>query len=101
MRVAPAPWRRPGASSVTSARDAGGWFDGRRPAGRPGYDRAAGRVADGLDGTLLNPHSGAESNVVGAQALLDDVAAWLLRHPDACSPSARSSPSSDVSSAAS
>jgi hypothetical protein len=84
-----------------AARDARAWFDGRNPAGRPVYDRAAGRVADGVDGTQLNPHSGAESNVVGAQALLDDVAAWLLRHPDACFPSARSSPSSDVSSAAS
>jgi len=86
---------------AASARDARAWFDGRNPAGRPVYDRVAGRVADGVDGVALNPHSGAESNVVGAQALLDDVAAWLLRHPDACFPSARSSPSLDVSSAAS
>jgi hypothetical protein len=70
---------------AAAARDARAWFDGRNPAGRAVYDREAGRVADGVDGVYLNPHSGAESNVVGAQALLDDVAAWLLRHPDACS----------------
>ncbi len=86
---------------AAAARDAQAWFDGRNPAGRPVYDRVAGRVADGVDGVELNPHSGAESNVVGAQALLEDVAAWLVRHPDACSPSARSSPASDASSAAS
>jgi hypothetical protein len=71
---------------AAAARDARAWFDGRNPAGRPVYDRAAGRVADGVDGVELNPHSGAESNVVGAQALLDDVAAWLVRHPDAVFP---------------
>ncbi|HAF08496.1 MAG TPA: hypothetical protein DCK98_00220 [Chloroflexi bacterium] len=89
------------ARHAAAARNALAWFDGRNPAGRPVYDRAAGRVADGVDGTELNPHSGAESNIVGAQALFDDVAAWLLRHPDACSPSPRSSTSLDVSSAAS
>ncbi len=51
------------------------WFDGRNPAGRPVYDRDAGRVHDGIDNGLLNPHSGAESNIVGAQALIDDVIA--------------------------
>jgi len=86
---------------ASAFRDARAWFDGRNPARRPVYDRAAGRVADGVDGAELNPHSGAESNVVGAQALFDDVAAWLLRHPDACFPSVRSSRSLDVSSAAS
>ena len=86
---------------ANAARDARAWFDGRNPSGRAVYDRAAGRVADGVDGARLNPHSGAESNVVGAQALLDDVAAWLVRHPHACFPSARSSRSSDASSAAS
>ena len=84
-----------------AAHDARAWFDGRNPAGRPVYDRVTGRVSDGIDGTRLNPHSGAESNILGAQALFDAVAAWLLRHPDECSPWARSSPSSDVSSAAS
>jgi hypothetical protein len=85
---------------AAAARDARAWFDGRNPAGRAVYDRVAGRVADGVDGVLLNPHSGAESNVLGAQALLDPVTAWLVRHPDACSPSGPSR-SSDVSSAAS
>jgi hypothetical protein len=47
------------------------WFDGRNPAGRPVYDRDAGRVRDGIDDGVLNEHSGAESNIVGAQALLD------------------------------
>ena len=28
---------------------------------------------DGVDDGVLNPHSGAESNVVAAQALLEDV----------------------------
>jgi hypothetical protein len=77
------------------------WFDGRNPAGRPVYDRVAGRVADGIDGGRLNPDSGAESNILGAQALLEEVAAWLVRHPDECSPSVPSSRSSDVSSAVS
>jgi hypothetical protein len=50
-----------------------GWFDGRNPARRAVYDREAGRICDGIDDGLLNPHSGAESNVVGGQALLDQV----------------------------
>jgi len=86
---------------AAAARDAQAWFDGRNPAGRAVYDREAGRVADGVDGLHLNPHSGAESNVVGAQALFDDVAAWLVRHPDECVPPTRSSLRSDVNSAAS
>ena len=81
--------------------DARAWFDGRNPAGHPVYDRLAGRVADGIDGDRVNPHSGAESNILGAQALFDDVAAWLLRHPDACSPEAPSMRPADVRSAAS
>ena len=84
-----------------AAADARAWFDGRNPAGLPVYDRARGRVADGIDDGRLNPHSGAESNVLGAQTLVADVAAWVVRHPDACFPSGRSSRSSDVSSAAS
>ncbi len=67
-----------------AARDARAWFDGRNPAGLPVYDRRAGRVADGLDGGRINPHSGAESNILGAQAFVDDVAAWLVRDPVAC-----------------
>ena len=49
------------------------WFDGRNPARSAVYDREEGRVYDGIDEGVLNVHSGAESNVVGAQALLDQV----------------------------
>jgi hypothetical protein len=49
------------------------WFDGRNPARSAVYDREEGRVYDGIDEGLVNLHSGAESNVVGAQALLDQV----------------------------
>ena len=71
-----------------AARDARAWFDGRNPSGRPVYDRAAGRVADGVDGQRLNPHAGAESAISGAAAFIDDVASWLARNPARCSPSA-------------
>jgi len=54
------------------ASDARLWFDGRNPAHEAVYDREAGRVADGLDGNRVSTRSGAEANVVGAQALLDD-----------------------------
>jgi hypothetical protein len=60
-------------------RKARAWFDGRNPAGRPVYDRAAGRVHDGIDERVLNPHSGAESNIVGAQALIDEVVLGAAR----------------------
>jgi hypothetical protein len=50
------------------------WFDGRNPAGSPVYDRVSGRVADGVDDGHVNDHSGAESNIVGAQALFPEVA---------------------------
>ena len=50
------------------------WFDGRNSAKKPVYDRANGRVLDGIDDGRLNPHSGAESNIVGAQALVHDIA---------------------------
>jgi hypothetical protein len=53
------------------------WFDGRNSASQPVYDRVNGRVHDGIDDGRLNPHSGAESNIVGAQALLPDVAARI------------------------
>jgi len=49
------------------------WFDGRNSARRAVYDREEGRVYDGIDDGVLNVHSGAESNVVGGQALLDQV----------------------------
>ncbi len=50
------------------------WFHGRNPAGRSVYDQAAGRVSDGVDDGVLNAHSGAESNIAGAQALLPEIA---------------------------
>lgn len=49
------------------------WFDGRNPARRAVYDREEGRVYDGIDRGVLNVHSGAESNVVGGEALLDQM----------------------------
>ena len=54
------------------AADARAWFDGRNRAGRPVYDRDAGRVADGVDDDRISANSGAESNVVAAEALLDE-----------------------------
>jgi len=73
------------------ARKARAWFAGRNTAGRPVYDSSAGRVHDGIDEGVVNPHSGAESNVVGAQALITDlvrVAPALFPVVDACFPSA-------------
>jgi hypothetical protein len=55
------------------ANEAREWFGGRNPAGQPVYDREKGRVADGIDDGLLNDHSGAESNIVAAQTLMDEV----------------------------
>jgi hypothetical protein len=49
------------------------WFHGRNPAGAPIYDRRVGRVADGIDDGRVSLNSGAESNIVGAQALLGEV----------------------------
>ncbi len=54
------------------ARKARSWFDGRNPAGAVIFDRAAGRVADGLDDGHLNDRSGAEANISAGLALLDD-----------------------------
>jgi hypothetical protein len=61
------------------------WFDGRNAAGQPVYDRENGRVVDGIDDGRINPHSGAESNIVGAQALLPEVAARARDMLDAVS----------------
>jgi len=58
---------------IDLARLARAWFDGRNPANAPVYDRATGRVHDGIDNGVVNPHSGAESNIVGAQALLPEL----------------------------
>lgn len=49
------------------------WFEGRNEAGAPVYDRVRGRVADGIDHGTVSRNSGAEANIVGAQALLDEV----------------------------
>lgn len=77
------------------------WFDGRNPSGQPIYDRATGHVHDGVDAGIVNRHSGAESNIVAAQALFEEVAARLLRDTSGCFPLALSSRSSVGSSAAS
>lgn len=61
---------------ATEARE---WFNGRNPAGQPVYDRQKGRVADGIDSGRLNDHSGAESNIVGAQTLFDEVKVMARR----------------------
>jgi hypothetical protein len=55
------------------ATDARAWFDGRNPVGLPVYDRRRGRVADGLDEGRVSGNSGAEANIVAAEALLADV----------------------------
>ena len=61
------------------------WFDGRNSAEKPVYDRENGRVQDGIDDGRLNPHSGAESNIVGAQALFHDIASRVGPMLDAVS----------------
>ena len=72
---------------VQLAREARAWFDGRNTARAPVYDRGSGRVHDGIDDGVVNPHSGAESNIVGAQALIGEVTAHaraLMPIVDAC-----------------
>lgn len=54
------------------------WFSGRNPAGSHVYDRQAGRVADGIDDGIVSRNSGAESNIVGGLALLDDAVSVTL-----------------------
>jgi hypothetical protein len=51
------------------------WFHGRNAAGAPVYDRGSGRVADGVDETRVSENSGAESNIVAADVLLDEAVA--------------------------
>ena len=65
------------------ARAARAWFDGRNAAGRPIYDRDAGRVADGIDSGRVSSRSGAEANVVAAQALLAETVALARRDASA------------------
>jgi hypothetical protein len=54
------------------ARSARSWFDGRNPARAAMYDRAVGRVADGLDDGRISNRSGAEANITACDALLSD-----------------------------
>ena len=57
---------------VELAQKARQWFDGRNPAGAAIFDRATGRVADGLDDGRVSDRSGAEANVTAGLALLND-----------------------------
>ena len=56
---------------ITLVEGARAWFDGRNPTGRPVYDRREGRVRDGIDHRAISTHSGAEANIVGAEALFN------------------------------
>ena len=60
------------------ASEARAWFDGRNTAGLPVYDREHGRVSDGLDEGRINVNSGAEANIVAAEALFEDAVASAL-----------------------
>ena len=51
------------------------WFDRIDDRGRTVYDRAAGRVADGVDERRVSENSGAEANIVAAGSLIDDAVA--------------------------
>jgi len=64
------------------AADGRGWFDGRNTAGSPVYERERGRVADGIDGTRVSDNSGAESNIVAAEVLLDEAVEVARSMPD-------------------
>jgi hypothetical protein len=64
------------------AADGRAWFHGRNAAGAPVYDRERGRVADGVDGTRVSENSGAESNIVAAEVLLDEAVAVARELPD-------------------
>jgi hypothetical protein len=48
------------------------WFHGRNPASTPVYDVSLGLVADGIDNGHISKNSGAESNIEGGIALLDE-----------------------------
>ena len=56
------------------------WFDGRNPADGPTYDRATGRVHDGIDAGRLNANCGAEAAVSAGLALLQDRQVLALAH---------------------
>jgi len=59
------------------------WFHGRNTSRRPTYDRQRGSCADGIDAGVINANSGAESNIVAAQALVGTMADIALTHPHA------------------
>ena len=65
-----------------AAADARAWFDGRNLANAPTYDPVRGRVADGIDENRVSANSGAESNISGADALLDRAIAVARAMPD-------------------
>jgi len=65
-----------------AAADARAWFDGRNMAKAPTYDPERGRVADGIDEDRVSDNSGAESNISGAEALLDRAVALARAMPD-------------------
>ena len=67
----------PGYAALASASQA--WFDGRNPAGQGVYDRRTGRVGDGIDNGRVSSNSGAEANIVAAQALFDSAATLARR----------------------
>jgi hypothetical protein len=64
------------------AAEARAWFDGRNGAGLAVYDRDRGRVADGLDEGRVSENSGAEANIVAAEALFEDAVASVERLDD-------------------
>lgn len=53
------------------------WFRGRNPAGQPVYDPENGLCHDGVDNNRVNENSGAESNIEGAFALMEELP-WTL-----------------------
>jgi hypothetical protein len=65
-----------------AAADARAWFDGRNMAKAPTYDVERGRIADGIDEDRVSDNSGAESNISGAEALLDRAIAIARAMPD-------------------
>jgi hypothetical protein len=67
---------------ASRAADARAWFDGRNTAGAAVYDRERGRVADGIDDGRISRNSGAEANIVAAEALFDDAVASAERLGD-------------------
>ncbi len=57
---------------VELATDSRAWFDRVDERGRAIYDRATGRVADGVDEGRVSENSGAEANIVAAGSLIDE-----------------------------